>query len=520
MSPPGSATPRAADVLPAAHRRRDALAWWQYGLTFVAAPVAVVVWWGWEAIRAAPATPHYAPAPVASAHALWEADCGACHASSAPLDASNWAALTTGHTHAGDAQCRLCHQGPDHHANEKPADVPACTACHREHRGREAALARPGDGRCVTCHADLTHHLAQGKTTSFANVRRFDGNREHHPEFRVLRDKAPDPGKLQFDHRLHMAEGMRQAPESRPFTLAQVDARYRTQYRRDVPEGDGQAVQLGCASCHRLDGGDGRVDPAALQGLPRAAVLPARGPGVAMLPVTYEVHCQGCHPLTVERRDPDDARSGLLAVPHRLQPAEVHDFLEGHYTEQYLAGHGPQALRPLRPLPGEDPEAAARREEARQDIAGRVARAERVLYLGKQTCGECHSYQASPGEPAPDQLARLRIEPTGVPQVWFEHAAFDHTAHRFLDCLACHAGASTSRASRDVLLPGIATCLECHNAASRAAARHDCAECHPYHNGDRPLQGRGAAARDPAGHAADSSHLRAATPGPAGQKPP
>ena len=27
-------------------------------------------------------------------------------------------------------------------------------------------------------------------------------------------------------------------------------------------------------------------------------------------------------------------------------------------------------------------------------------------------------------------------------------------------------------------------------------ARHSCTDCHRYHNGDHPLQGRGAAARD------------------------
>ena len=28
--------------------------------------------------------------------------------------------------------------------------------------------------------------------------------------------------------------------------------------------------------------------------------------------------------------------------------------------------------------------------------------------------------------------------------------------------------------------------------------RHGCADCHRYHNGDHPFQGRGAPARDPA----------------------
>ena len=30
-----------------------------------------------------------------------------------------------------------------------------------------------------------------------------------------------------------------------------------------------------------------------------------------------------------------------------------------------------------------------------------------------------------------------------------------------------------------------------------AGVRHNCVDCHRYHNGDHPLQGRGAAAFDP-----------------------
>ena len=86
-----------------------------------------------------------------------------------------------------------------------------------------------------------------------------------------------------------------------------------------------------------------------------------------------------------------------------------------------------------------------------------------------------------------------------VPAIWFQHARFDHVAHRALKCESCHAGVEQSRDHHDVLLPGIATCLQCHGPAgsgpdgsARGGASSGCTECHRYHNGDRSLQGLGA----------------------------
>ena len=46
-------------------------------------------------------------------------------------------------------------------------------------------------------------------------------------------------------------------------------------------------------------------------------------------------------------------------------------------------------------------------------------------------------------------------------------------------------------------------CVQCHapahtaNGKTMGGVRHDCTECHRYHNGDKPWQGLGAKARDP-----------------------
>jgi len=220
-----------------------------------------------------------------------------------------------------------------------------------------------------------------------------------------------------------------------------------------------------------------------------------------MLPITYENHCRACHALTFESKLP------ALTIPHGLEPRQVHDFLWGAYAEEELGKKDRDLPKPTRrPLPGNEAEQEnSLRKELGAKLAGKmeaflyldkVADADRKVFLGKQTCGECHVYERSGTQIVPD-----RIVPPEVPEVWFEHAVFNHAAHRALDCLACHAQAKTSTASADVLLPAIDTCFVCHAPQSNhdgkihGGARFDCTECHRYHHGDNPLQGIGAAKR-------------------------
>lgn len=467
-----------------AHVRRDALARWQCRLV----GLVVVVWLvylfgaGW----ADPAHLRHSPGPLARVHATWEADCSACHAP--------WTRLgpVYGDTHAADRRCQSCHPGAPHHPTTRQGDDPSCVSCHREHRGESTVLSRVEDSHCTRCHSNLRAHLRPGTKTAFENVVRF--GRGDHPDFYV----GPDPRRLKFSHRRHMTEGIRLLPNASPFTVARVEESARDRYRNGHPRDD-SPVQLQCASCHQLEP-PGPSTPAP-GGLPHAALRPARSPAATMRPVLYDDHCQACHPLTFERKNPQVARSGDRAVRHRLQPAEIRAFLEGHYTEQYLRDlvGGP----PRRTLPGEAPGAAARRR-AVADIADRVRQAEAELYRGNKSCAECHFTDPPAEAAAPGQLDSLRIVPTRIPQVWFEHAVFDHAAHRKLRCAACHAGAEANAPARGngaSLLPRVETCLECHGPARVADGRkqggagHDCTECHRYHHGDAPLHGKGAAAR-------------------------
>ncbi len=482
-----------SNVPPGAHRRDGLIERWQFW-----APLAVVLFLvAWRALDhawgAVPGPAWHTPGSLAAVHAAWEGDCAACHTPFTPLSAASWVGRGAGAGHAADAHCRRCHAGADHHRAENADERAGCTACHREHRGREASLLRVPDAQCTRCHANLQAHLAEDARTAFRDVRRFD--RDRHPEFRAVREGKPTPARLKFNHRLHLTEGMTRAEGGAPFTLGRIDAGFQARYRPGEGAGAETPVRLDCSHCHQLDDDPSVPFGAPLTGVPLNAVRPARARGAALLPTVYEKHCQGCHPLTVERNDPDDPASGAFAVPHRLQPAAVRPVLQGRYAALALEGRLP-VFEPPVPLPGKAP--GPKQREALGAINDRVYRAEQELYVGKKTCGECHFLEPGAHTLPAGRLAELRVRPTELKAVGFEHAAFDHAAHRLLRCEECHPNARTAEETKEggakVLLPGVATCLACH-APRAGAARHDCVECHRYHDGDHPLSGRGAAAR-------------------------
>jgi hypothetical protein len=221
-----------------------------------------------------------------------------------------------------------------------------------------------------------------------------------------------------------------------------------------------------------------------------------------MLPISYENQCRACHRLDYDPQSPD------RNVPHGLQPARVLESLRTTYLAEYLAGN-PKLLERQTPVvtkPGrvQVPEA----ETVRRAIDAKVLKAARILF-GSKKCGECHPFTNADGTAIPsalpdlDSLKSVQVPATEIPSIWFQHARFDHSPHQALSCRECHAGAySTSTVASDVLLPGIATCLNCHSPradvakARQGGAGYACTECHRYHNGDIPLEGRGALARD------------------------
>jgi hypothetical protein len=528
MAPPDPGKPRETGKKRAVripldyYLHADALTRWKVYLSALALVLALG-WWASGFVTSDDGRFHlsaddqrllrYSRGPVTAVHATWEANCDVCHTPFKPIRGRHWASGSVGNTHGtgGNALCEGCHAGPPHSGKQRSEKVASCAECHREHRGRDASLVRVPDGECTRCHANGS---GDSGVKSGEHITCFgEGS---HPEFKITTGPKPDdrvsvalangrdPGQLEFSHKLHMTPGM-----GLELSLSYIqDEQERERYREGQPKGkktDQDLIQLGCVTCHRLDSGDFGFKSEQLGQVAVSGALPVRGAGDYLMPITYENQCRACHPLTA--KPADDSRAQVITVPHRLQPEEVREFLWGALAkDQVLRRRSEAPQRARRPMPGRDLNEADMR--ARENIQSRLGTVERFLYqdkltaaaklmfLGKQTCGECHRYKRVGTEIVPE-----RIIPPRIPEIWFKHAVFNHAAHRLLDCLRCHAEAQTSEKSSDVLLPGIKTCVPCHSPREyqdgklRGGARFDCTECHRYHHGDEPLQGIGAARR-------------------------
>src|SRR5262249_26562749 len=132
---------------------------------------------------------------------------------------------------------------------------------------------------------------------------------------------ARDPGRLHFNHALHLSPGQKSG-DSRSWTLGDIkDEKLRERYRGQQPmdqRHDTAAVRLDCVSCHQLD---------PTQAPRQSGPTTRREPGNLMLTVNYELHCEACHPLTFDPALP------RVEAPHHLQPADLRRFLWGVYAE-------------------------------------------------------------------------------------------------------------------------------------------------------------------------------------------
>jgi hypothetical protein len=385
----------------------------------------------------------------------------------------------------------ICHMSsPEqaHHATQKASLTPHCAECHRDHEGRESSLIARGEGQCTSCHAKLDDALAAAPRMEHMTVaiRHFyDGS---HPTFRSI---TADPGRIKFNHALHMSEGLKSSTGGRPImTFLQLSDADRARYGWKNGQPLERPVRLDCASCHRTEAAAA------------SNAASSRHRGDYMVPISYQQDCAACHPLDVP---------GPLAVRHRLQPREVRDSLRAGYLALALKERPELRARvDSSRIPGRDPAEL----ELADTVGRRVETAERMLYgAGKGRCTECHEYDAPEADPRRDANGRIDAEhthilPAAIPNKWFQHAFFDHSAHQAVECRACHAGAKPdnrtagSTSNADVLVPQIKTCVDCHAPAEAfavlgtAGASYACVECHTYHNGDRGLarseaEGRG-----------------------------
>jgi hypothetical protein len=465
-------------------KRRDALARWKLWLSLAAA-LFVGAWltgFAWDSrawtLRAERSRVLASHGPLTRAHAIWDAECDACHVPFKPINGSAWTSRYVANSRASDARCQACHAASPHHANAMAPDAEnSCASCHADHRGRDASLVTLDDPQCTRCHASLTAHLVPGYRASIApQLSQFDA--AHHPEFELFRTGAArDLGTVKFNHALHLAKGLTLVPNGLPLKrVADLHEADRAFYRTRG-EDDSAGIQLRCDACHVSDRGP----------LTPGSEPSRRGRGAYMLPIRYETQCRACHPL--------DYDPALPAIRHGLQPSQLEETLRQAYADRFVAGKpGFTAGRAVpSPIPGrlDSPELVAAREAISKD----VTKAQRIL-LGEKKCGECHTIEVS-------DAGKPRIAKAGIPEVWLPRAAFDHSAHRAIGCRECHAQATTSLRSADVMIPPSAVCISCHaprmeNGGEVAGgAGFACVECHKYHDGPTALPRPGKFPLDP-----------------------
>jgi len=439
---------------------------WRFALS-VALPCLAIAW---LAAYGVTRNDHvYSSGKMSPAHAVLTRQCNACHVS---RSGAFRAAAT-------DQACLACHDGPIHHADQ--VFTPSCASCHVEHRGR-MRLAATADESCTQCHADLR---TTGKAISYAtDITKFTSG--GHPEFAPLRRGFRDPGTIKLNHAIHL--------------------------KANLIGPDNTRVQLECSDCHRADPADRSwrfgAAPASQSQL-MSSSMAASAQGSAMMPVSeqrmfppsysssraymqpisYARHCISCHPLLFDKRFTD-------SVPHDT-PEVIHAFLVKRYTD-YITTH-PAELRETKStiaLPAKPVPVSPRIYTPQGWVNARVAEAENLLW--RKTCEQCHALSSVPPPPpvAPAPVAMPAELPvvakSNIPVRWFPDARFDHEAHRAWTCETCHASATTSKETADILVPGEKTCEQCHHAGPDAAEAR-CFECHTYHDWSKQKRVKGTA---------------------------
>jgi len=238
---------------------------WQflYPSAIAAAVVAVVLFGGHlVGLRGT-----LSPGTVTGAHGSIDASCEQCH--------------TTGHG-VSNVRCQRCHDpasGGRLTASahvlfgsadpRKAAAAPdlACATCHVEHKGRRASISAVPDIQCAQCH--------------FGSLRR-------HPEFAVLRASTAEAPGMNFGHKKHIEDVMK---EQGLTAAAQTCA---TCHTKSKPRRDFEPINFDqhCASCHSKQGSVGVVDPVPLTDVVDLEGLKARGltaAVAALKPEDFEV---------------------------------------------------------------------------------------------------------------------------------------------------------------------------------------------------------------------------------------
>jgi mono/diheme cytochrome c family protein len=467
------------------------------------------------------------PGPVTSAHANFQNDCRQCHAGSAD---GSFARTVT------DTACVRCHEAPAHNPNQLSfvsVDKHAaanCTACHVEHRGREAMVGA-SVAHCVQCHADLPAHTSNKNLEIAASITGFSP--KTHPNFgNALKGddgKWTDRTVVKFNHKKHLPM---------------------------------KGIENNCVACHTTADPQPGAKAVAVSDVPpwtndksRPSDALASTDARYMQPVSYDKHCIGCHQLDLPAGAPrlghEEMKvvraqiaslpaaylANLLTDPDREQkltvttkegrPPRVRTVTKRLGEAEYLDKQLQDLLTAVNKAAASDARFAdlkkslATTQPTTQPAIG-LALTDAALvehfaaFTSANSCNLCHALQGEPpallatrlasepakhgaqtapasAHPGTDQL--LHTIPTGIPATprrWFTNSQFDHAAHRNVACISCHKQALDSTLTSDVLLntPGPASCIECHHEENRISpgAPVNCVTCHQFH--DRTLAKR------------------------------
>lgn len=362
-----------------------------------------------------------------AAHQFFGNDCSTCHQHPFLM--------------VRDNACTTCHKATRAHADPALFNIPElgdarCATCHKDHNGERGMVDR--DQRlCADCHVDLKSR-SEG-ASRIADIGDFGNN---HPQFHVNLPGWSTAGEF--------------TPKSLPWTAglkenSGLKFNHEIHLRRDglnTPKG---RKTLECASCHTPEPG-----------------------GAGMKPIAFEPMCRECHALGFDTLAPERElpHAKVEAVIYTLDEFYARRALEGGYAD----ARAPTIVRERR-RPGSPPLSRQEQLEALAWARDRSREAARTIFTGK-ACVTCHT--VTPPRGADDEW---KVAPVRVAGAWYVEASFTHARHATMTCNDCHAEAERSRASNDLLIPGIENCRQCHAGADSASGKlaSTCIACHDYH---------------------------------------
>ena len=363
-----------------------------------------------------------------------------------------------------DRACAKCHQQHDFHEPNVVMNR-SCSACHTEHQGLHGLMA-VANLDCASCHNNskvMQASAERGKqlpptrfhlNPKMLNLRQatlqlprptdgytktFASFSEGHPPFQLQRENVRDNDVLRFNHQRHLNSS-------------------------DIPPT--KSGKLDCNYCHQREP-NGRY----------------------MQPISFEAHCQECHSLQFDVKNPDfqlphgDAqlvRTFLRTLP--AQYAELARRKRGLTNETKINEF---AVNQVRQLLTQFPNAAELERSVfftRDPYKGSQQNdaSSRAKYTG---CAFCHEVKQAAGISYPT----AEITKPVMIERWLPHAHFSHAKHAMVaSCRECHVAAQSSRLTSDVLIPAKESCVRCHSAGGIARKASECATCHLYHSPDQP----------------------------------